>query len=72
MVTSLCLPQSTRAIQFWPTASARCKADSLFLDGVAGSSSLNQADGIHPTGEGYHLIVERIFPVIEPLLERIR
>ena len=27
----------------------------FFLDGVAASSSLNQADGIHPTGEGYRL-----------------
>ena len=44
----------------------------FFLDGVAGSSSLNQADGIHPTGEGYRLIVERVFPVLEPLLGRNR
>ena len=44
----------------------------FFLDGVAGSSSLNQADGIHPTGEGYRLIVEKIFPTLEPLLERKR
>lgn len=44
----------------------------FFLDGVAGSSSLNQADGIHPTGEGYRRIVEKIFPVLEPLLERNR
>ena len=44
----------------------------FFLDGVAGSSSLNQADGIHPTGEGYRLIVEQIFPTLEPLLERHR
>ena len=44
----------------------------FFLDGVAGSSSLNQADGIHPTGEGYRLIVERVFPVLEPLLKRNR
>jgi acyl-CoA thioesterase-1 len=44
----------------------------FFLDGVAGSSSLNQADGIHPTGEGYRLIVEKVFPVLEPLLERNR
>ena len=44
----------------------------FFLDGVAGSSSLNQADGIHPTGEGYRLIVERLFPTLEPLLKRIR
>lgn len=44
----------------------------FFLDGVAGSSSLNQADGIHPTGEGYRIIVEKIFPTLEPLLERNR
>jgi acyl-CoA thioesterase-1 len=42
----------------------------FFLDGVAGSSSLNQADGIHPTGEGYRIIVEKVFPTLEPLLER--
>ncbi len=41
----------------------------FFLDGVAGLSSLNQADGIHPTGEGYRLIVEKVFPALEPLLE---
>lgn len=44
----------------------------FFLDGVATSSSLNQPDGIHPTGEGYRLIVEKIFPVLEPLLKRNR
>src|SRR5688572_10239040 len=44
----------------------------FFLDGVAGSSSLNQADGIHPTGEGYRIIVEKIIPTLEPLLERTR
>ena len=44
----------------------------FFLDGVAGSSSLNQADGIHPTGEGYRIIVEKILPTLEPLLERKR
>lgn len=44
----------------------------FFLDGVAGSSLLNQADGIHPTGEGYRLIVEMIFPALEPVLERQR
>jgi acyl-CoA thioesterase-1 len=44
----------------------------FFLDGVAGSSSLNQADGIHPTGEGYRIIVEKIFPTLEPLLQRNR
>ena len=44
----------------------------FFLDGVADSSSLNQADGIHPTGAGYRIIVEQIFPTLEPLLNRNR
>jgi acyl-CoA thioesterase I len=44
----------------------------FFLDGVGGSSSLNQADGIHPTGEGYRIIVEKVFPILEPLLDRNR
>ena len=44
----------------------------FFLDGVAGSSSLNQADGIHPTGEGYRIIVEKVFPTLQPLLQRNR
>ncbi|MDP1948085.1 MAG: arylesterase [Nitrospirota bacterium] len=44
----------------------------FFLDGVAGSSLLNQSDGIHPTGEGYRVIVENIFPALEPLLQRNR
>jgi acyl-CoA thioesterase I len=42
----------------------------FFLEGVAVSSTLNQADGIHPTGEGYRLIVEKVFPTLKPLLER--
>lgn len=40
----------------------------FFLDGVAGSMSLNQADGIHPTGEGYRMIVEKVFETVKPLL----
>ena len=40
----------------------------FFLDGVAGSPVLNQADGIHPTAEGYRIIVDRIFPVITAVL----
>ena len=43
----------------------------FFLDGVAGTPSLNQDDGIHPTPEGVDVIVERIMPKVEVLLERI-
>lgn len=42
----------------------------FFLDGVAGSASLNQADGIHPTGEGYQIVADRVLKVVKPLLEQ--
>jgi acyl-CoA thioesterase-1 len=37
---------------------------------VAASSTLNQADGIHPTKEGYRMIVEQILKTLGPLLAR--
>lgn len=40
----------------------------FFLEGVAAQSSLNQADGIHPTGAGYRVIVDHLVPVLAPLL----
>jgi acyl-CoA thioesterase-1 len=42
----------------------------FFLDGVGAVPGLNQADGIHPTAEGYAMIVERLWPYLEPLLRR--
>jgi acyl-CoA thioesterase-1 len=41
----------------------------FFLDGVAGSTSLNQADGIHPTSEGYRIIADKVFEIVKPLLK---
>ena len=43
----------------------------FFLDGVAGEAKLNQPDGLHPTGEGVAVIVERILPAVEGLLKKI-
>jgi acyl-CoA thioesterase-1 len=40
----------------------------FFLEGVGGSSSLNQADGIHPTKEGYEIIVDQVLKVLRPVL----
>lgn len=40
----------------------------FFLDGVAGSATLNQADGIHPTREGYRIIADKVLEQIKPLL----
>jgi len=42
----------------------------FFLDGVGGNPRLNQPDGIHPTAEGYRLIVDRLWPYLRPLLTR--
>ncbi|OQW33989.1 MAG: hypothetical protein A4C66_03960 [Nitrospira sp. HN-bin3] len=41
----------------------------FFLEGVGGSGSLNQADGIHPTAQGYALIVEQVLTILSPLLK---
>ncbi|MCA1958172.1 MAG: arylesterase [Nitrospira sp.] len=41
----------------------------FFLEGVAASSKLNQADGIHPTKEGYEIVVEQVLKVLKPILE---
>ncbi len=43
--------------------------DPFFLAGVAANPALNQADGIHPNAEGVKLIVARLKPLIEKLLD---
>ena len=42
----------------------------FLLDGVAGNPRLNQADGIHPTAEGYAAVSERLWTYLQPLLRR--
>ncbi|WP_421725941.1 arylesterase [Bauldia sp.] len=44
----------------------------FFLDGVATDATLNQDDGIHPRAEGYAVIVERMLPSVEALIEQVR
>lgn len=44
----------------------------FFLDGVAGQRDLNLNDGIHPTPKGVSLVVERILPSVESLIERVK
>lgn len=43
----------------------------FFLDGVAGDPALNQPDGIHPNPTGVAIIIERILPMVETLLDRV-
>ncbi len=45
--------------------------DPFFLEGVAGKPELTQPDGLHPTGEGVHLIVTRILPLVQNLLAEV-
>ena len=42
----------------------------FFLEGVGGHARLNQDDGIHPTAEGYDIVVENVWKVLEPLLHK--
>ena len=63
----------TRAFEsIYPTLARRYHLELIpfFLDGVAGSIKLNQADGIHPTAEGYRIIVGKILETVQPLLKQ--
>ena len=42
----------------------------FFLEGVGAVPRLNQADGIHPTAEGYAIVVDNLWPFLVPLLRR--
>ncbi|MGA6102525.1 arylesterase [Psychrobacter pocilloporae] len=45
----------------------------FFLEGVGGDRALNQADAIHPTKEGYTIIVnDNILPILEPKLDELK
>ena len=41
----------------------------FFLEGVGGNPALNQDDGIHPTAEGYTIVVGNVWKVLRPLLQ---
>jgi acyl-CoA thioesterase-1 len=40
----------------------------FYLDGVAANAGLNQADGIHPNGQGVDVIVSKVMPSVEELI----
>jgi acyl-CoA thioesterase-1 len=42
----------------------------FLLIGVAGDPSLNQPDGIHPTGGGYAVVADNVWAYLKPLLKR--
>lgn len=42
----------------------------FLLQGVAGSDTLNQADGIHPTAEGARIVADNVWKVLKPVAEQ--
>ncbi|MFQ5745095.1 MAG: arylesterase [Acidobacteriota bacterium] len=43
----------------------------FLLDGVAARPELNQADGIHPNGEGQRIVADNVWRLLEPLLRSL-
>jgi len=43
----------------------------FLLNGVAGDRSLNQADGIHPTQRGEHIVADNVWRTLEPVLRDV-
>jgi acyl-CoA thioesterase-1 len=44
----------------------------FFLEGVAANPALNQADGLHPTAEGYRVVTGVLYPAILEAIVRSR
>ena len=44
----------------------------FFLKGVAGEVKLNQPDGIHPTAQGYTVIVDHIYPYVLEVVSKLQ
>jgi acyl-CoA thioesterase-1 len=44
----------------------------FFLEGVAGMAGLNRGDGIHPTEEGYRIVVENVYPRVLEAIDKAR
>jgi len=42
----------------------------FLLQGVAGSETLNQRDGIHPTAAGARIVADNVWAVLKPIIER--
>jgi acyl-CoA thioesterase-1 len=44
----------------------------FLLEGVGGDKTLNQTDGIHPTGDGYRVVVDNVLKSLLPLLDEMK
>jgi len=41
----------------------------FFLEGVAAVPGLNQGDGLHPNARGYEVLIDKIFPIVEGVIQ---
>lgn len=44
----------------------------FFLAKVAGDPNLNLSDGIHPTGQGYRIVTETVYPYLVKAIDKTR
>ena len=60
--------------QVYPALAARYHVPLVpfLLQGVAGSETLNQADGIHPTADGARIVAENVWKVLKPVAEQLQ
>ncbi len=61
---------TTKFKNIFPALATKNKAALIpfLLDGVAGDTKLNQADGIHPNAQGHKIVTENVYKVVAPLL----
>lgn len=66
MVTNLGEDYTRRFAEIYPAVSAETGAllVPFLLEGVAARPELNQSDGIHPTAEGYRVVVDTLYPYV--------
>jgi acyl-CoA thioesterase-1 len=63
----------TKFDQLYPELATQYKVEfyPFFLEGVATISCYNQVDGIHPNKEGVRVIVQKILPTVEKLINQL-
>ena len=68
------LPYTTKFSNMYSTLADKYDLTFMpfFLDGVATHPALNQADGLHPTAEGYEVIVQNLMPILKQVLQKPR
>jgi acyl-CoA thioesterase-1 len=63
----------TKFDQIYPELATQYRVEfyPFFLEGVATVSRYNQADGIHPNKEGIEVIVQKILPTVEKVINQL-